>query len=109
MTTTTPAYPPGRAAERTALAWTRTSLALLANGLLVVVRHEDALPWPVAAGLSGLALAVAALTLLHGVRRSREVTASAPEVRPSGVLVVSLGVSVTVLCVATALALLVWQ
>lgn len=100
---------PSRALERTALAWTRTSLALVANGLLVVVRHENALPWPVAVALSTLALAVAALTLAHGVRRSRAMRRPASEVRPAPGLVVSLGVGVTVLCLATAAALLVWE
>ncbi len=99
---------PGRALERTTLAWTRTSLALLANGLLVVVRHEHALPWAVAVTLATLALAVAALSLAHGVRRSRAVRRPAVEVRPAPGLVVSLGVGVTVLSLATAAALLVW-
>jgi uncharacterized membrane protein YidH (DUF202 family) len=100
---------PGRALERTALSWTRTSLALLANGLLVVVRHENALPWPVALPLSLIALAVAVLTFSHGVRRSRSMRRPASEVRVATTLVVSLGVGVTGLCVATAAALLVWE
>lgn len=104
----------GMARERTSLAWTRTSLALLANGLLVVVRHENDFPWAVSAALSTLALAVAALALSHAVRRSRAMRhpgagcAGAPTNHgPATVAVLSLGLGVALMCAATAVAIAV--
>ena len=61
----------GAQPERTALAWTRTSLAVLANGVLLLLRdtHTDASTLHrVAAGVAGmLALSI----YLIGVRRQR--------------------------------------
>ena len=61
----------GTQPERTALAWTRTSLAVLANGALLLLRdtHTDASALHrVAAGVAGmLALSI----YLIGVRRQR--------------------------------------
>jgi uncharacterized membrane protein YidH (DUF202 family) len=60
---------PGLQPERTSLAWTRTSFAVLANGALLMVRdirHHSA-----GFGLASAAVAVviAAVTYLIGVRR----------------------------------------
>jgi uncharacterized membrane protein YidH (DUF202 family) len=62
---------PGLQAQRTSLAWTRTSFAVLANGALLMVRdirHHSA-----GFGLAAAAVAVviAAVTFLIGVRRQR--------------------------------------
>ncbi|MGI8521913.1 MAG: DUF202 domain-containing protein [Nocardioides sp.] len=61
----------GLAKERTSLSWTRTSLAVMANGLLVMIRHEKAFPLPVAGGLAGLSLVVALLALTHAALTCR--------------------------------------
>jgi uncharacterized membrane protein YidH (DUF202 family) len=61
----------GSQPERTSLAWTRTSLAVLANGFILLIQHthRDARPLQfVAAGVAAL-LAVA--IYLIGVRRQR--------------------------------------
>lgn len=57
--------------QRTSLAWTRTSLAVLANGAVLMVHdiaHHRAGFGLVAAGVAAL---VAALTYLIGLRRQR--------------------------------------
>lgn len=61
----------GTQPERTTLAWTRTSLAVLANGFILLIQHthRDARPLHyVAAGVAAL-LAIA--TYLIGARRQR--------------------------------------
>ena len=74
MTNSTAAHGPrddGLQAERTTLAWTRTSFAVLANGALLTVRdlHGDQGP----AGLipAGLAAVVALCTYLVALQRQR--------------------------------------
>jgi uncharacterized membrane protein YidH (DUF202 family) len=62
---------PGLQAERTALAWTRTSLGVLANGVLLIVKqphHYDGPLRPIAAGLAGI---IAVVIYLVGLRRQR--------------------------------------
>lgn len=62
---------PGLQPQRTSLAWTRTSLAVLANGALLMLHdlaHHGAGFGLIAAGI---AVAVAALTFAIGVRRQR--------------------------------------
>jgi Domain of unknown function (DUF202) len=61
----------GLPAERTALAWTRMLLAVLANGALLMVRSAhayNASGRPIAVGLAGI---LALITCLIGRRRQR--------------------------------------
>ena len=56
--------------ERTTLAWTRTTLGVLVNGVLVLVRHERAFPLGVSTALACLCVFVAAVAMVAGLRRS---------------------------------------
>ena len=96
---------PGLQRERTALAWTRTALALVANGLLVLVRHEHALPLRVAVVLSVLWLVLALLALVQAARRERLVHMPDHEIGPAYVFAVPLTLAVAGLCTATAVAM----
>lgn len=91
--------------ERTSLAWTRTALALVGNGLLVLVRHEHAFPLGVAVALSSFWLGLALLVLWYANRRSQLVSTPDHEIGAAYGLVVSLGIAVAMLCAATALAI----
>jgi uncharacterized membrane protein YidH (DUF202 family) len=97
--------PEGLQAERTALAWTRTSLAVLVNGVLLVLkqpRHEGALR-PVAALLAGF---IAVAIYLVGVRRQRTLARKPlPEHVTARGHVQLVGVAVLVLIGVTALGL----
>jgi uncharacterized membrane protein YidH (DUF202 family) len=64
-------YDRGLQAERTALAWTRTSLGLLANGVILLVRDFPESGGPVRMSVAGLAAAIALAVYLVGVRRQR--------------------------------------
>lgn len=99
----------GLARERTSLSWTRTALALLGNGLLVMVRHEQAFPLPVSAVLAGLSVVVALLVFAHAVHRSRIVRQPDDEIGPATRFIVPLGIAVTLLCLATAVAIVGWS
>ena len=99
----------GLARERTSLSWTRTSLAVMANGLLVMLRHEKAFPLPVAACLAGLSLVVALLALTHAALRSGVVRQSGAQIGASTGPVVTLGVGLTVLCFATGVSIVGWS
>lgn len=69
MNGTTP-QDPGLQAERTALAWSRTGLALGANGLLAC-RAGMVGPRPLALLLGGLLLAAAVVVMVGGTARRR--------------------------------------
>lgn len=61
----------GLQAERTTLAWTRTSFALLANGALLTLKDLHSYTGPVGVVPAGLAAAVALCTYLIAVQRQR--------------------------------------
>lgn len=57
--------------ERTALSWSRTSFGVLGNGVLLFLREVHSYPGPFRCVPAVLAVAVALLTYLVGVRRQR--------------------------------------
>jgi uncharacterized membrane protein YidH (DUF202 family) len=57
--------------ERTTLAWTRTSLAVLANGAILLVRDTHGTASTLQLVATGAAAVLALLTYLIGVRRQR--------------------------------------
>jgi uncharacterized membrane protein YidH (DUF202 family) len=61
----------GLAAERTALAWTRTLLAVLANGALLMVRSNHGCNGSVRLFAVDFAVTLALITCLIGRRRQR--------------------------------------
>lgn len=61
----------GLQAERTALAWTRTSLALLANGAVLLLRDIRNFPGRLGMAAVGFALLVAVATFAIGRHRQR--------------------------------------
>ncbi|MFI1465429.1 DUF202 domain-containing protein [Nocardia carnea] len=97
-----PAFDPGLQPERTALSWTRTSLAIAANGLLVVGRDllTDPVRWhPVTAIAGGAALLAALGVYLVGKRRTRLLARRPPRV-PARTTIVLTGCLITVGCLA---------
>lgn len=98
----------GLAAERTALAWSRTSLAVLANGGLLLLRHLSG-----AGDVFGLALVIAAVgiaVLVVAFGRLRATQVRAGRLMPPGPsmgVVVALGVSVSAFAVLVTFGLLV--
>jgi uncharacterized membrane protein YidH (DUF202 family) len=61
----------GLQAERTTLAWTRTSLAVLVNGALLLIRDIHSYAGPLGLVATGLAAVLALSTYLIGVGRQR--------------------------------------
>jgi uncharacterized membrane protein YidH (DUF202 family) len=61
----------GTQPERTTLAWTRTSLAVLANGAILLIRDTHGKPSAPQLVAAGVAAALALATYLIGVRRQR--------------------------------------
>lgn len=98
----------GLQAQRTSLAWTRTSLAVLANGALLML--HDIAHHRVGFGLAaaGVAAAVAALTYLIGVRRQRILARQPlPVAITARVEVVAVTAAVVILIVVSVAALVV--
>ncbi|QRY48212.1 DUF202 domain-containing protein [Mycolicibacterium boenickei] len=65
----------GLQAERTALAWTRTALAIAASGVLVLVRDGHLLGSPVRSAVVVAAPALAVAVYLLGAHRRRHLLA----------------------------------
>jgi uncharacterized membrane protein YidH (DUF202 family) len=99
---------PGLQAERTALAWTRTSLAFLANGVLLMLKQphfNDGPLRPFAAGLAGI---IAVVIYLVGLRRERTLSQRPLPKRVTARADVQLvGIAVLVLITVTAVGLVV--
>ena len=98
------AFEAGSQRQRTTLAWNRTAAALLGTAVLVVARHDRAFPAPVAVGLALLTVLTATVTVGFAVRRGR-LDLAHEGTRPATPAVVSVGVALTVLCIATGVAL----
>ena len=98
---------PQAQAERTALSWTRTSLAVLANGVLLVLKepHRQGPLLLVAAGLAGLLTLV---VFVVGVRRQRTLARRPlPDTVTARVEVQLIGACVLALIVVAAVGLFV--
>ena len=93
----------GLAAERTALAWQRTALALAANGVLLLVREP--LGGLVGALVAAAAFALAGVVVAVGRRRAQQLQdRSGQGIGPPGPE--RLGAAVTVLALCAAVAVL---
>ncbi|MDT5370512.1 MAG: hypothetical protein QOC62_4943 [Mycobacterium sp.] len=62
---------PGLQAERTALAWTRTSLGVLVNGVLLIVKQPHYNVGPLRPIAAGFAVIIAVVIYVVGQRRQR--------------------------------------
>jgi len=94
----------GLARERTALAWNRTAIGLLGNGILVMVRHAGAFSTPVSVVLCALCLCLVLAAAVQSFRRGRLVVTPNKEVGTCDRSVLPLGLGLVVLCLATAVA-----
>jgi uncharacterized membrane protein YidH (DUF202 family) len=101
--------PPNEPADRTVLAWTRTSFAFLANGALLTVRnlHGPAGPWELVPAF--LAAVVALGTYLIALQRQRTLQRNPlPERVTPRRQVYGIGAAVLALIVVTMVAQLVY-
>lgn len=96
----------GRQADRTVLSWERTGLAVLGNGVLLLVRYDGTQPaTALSVGLAVFVAGVVAVSGLHRRRRfgsTRSSTTAAVEVRVAGAAVALLGAAVVVVLIASA-------
>jgi uncharacterized membrane protein YidH (DUF202 family) len=84
--------------ERTVLAWTRTSLAVLVTGGLLVVKDPHPLNQPVRGAVGAAAAVVAALVYAVGMRRRRTLaTRPCRAYRPARGSVMAAGAAVVAL------------
>ena len=90
--------------ERTSLAWTRTSLAVLANGALLFVKDVDAWGgWWWTAGILTAAV-IGGLVLAIGMRRQRALRTHGAVVAPRReIMTAGLGIMLLIVTVASAL------
>jgi uncharacterized membrane protein YidH (DUF202 family) len=94
----------GLQAERTALAWTRTSFALLGNGALLMLRDLRSLPGRLGLVAVAFAVTIALVTYMIGLRRQRVLTSRPlPRQLTPRLEVYLLGISVIVLIVVSLL------
>ena len=92
--------------ERTALSWSRTSLGVLANGALLLLRDVVSYTGPLRLLPAGLAAVIAVATYLVGRQRQRLLTRRPlPDRLAPRCQIRLIGGSVLVLIVVTALAL----
>jgi uncharacterized membrane protein YidH (DUF202 family) len=96
------AFDVGLQRERTSLAWTRTALAMVANGLLVLVRHEHSFPLAVSVLLSSAWVALALATLWCAAQRHHLVLTPDRHIRPATRTLTLLSLAVALACALTA-------
>jgi uncharacterized membrane protein YidH (DUF202 family) len=102
---TTPG-PEGFQAERTSFAWSRTALAVLANGVLLILKNPD--EGPLRAAAAGAAGVITVAVYLVGQRRQRTLARRPlPERVTARVEVQLFGVAVLALIAVTAFGLFV--
>ncbi|HWS91716.1 MAG TPA: DUF202 domain-containing protein [Mycobacterium sp.] len=98
---------PTEAADRTALAWTRTSLAFLGNGALLMIRNLHGPVRPTGLIPAFLAAAVALGTYVIALRRQSTLQQPAPARITPRRQVYFIGTAVLVLIVVTTVAQLI--
>ena len=89
---TRPAYDPGLQRERTAMAWTRTGLAVLVNSL-IVLRAGANEHQPIVLALGALLLAGAGATVGCGAWRSHSLAKGADPTTPVPIVVAIVGIA----------------
>lgn len=99
---------PGLQPERTRLSWSRTSLAIVANGLLVVGRDlgVDPARWHAYTVVAAALSALAALTVYLVGRRRSSALAGAHSAAGSAAIAIT-GGCVVAMCIALSVAALV--
>lgn len=92
--------------ERTSLAWSRTSFAVLGNGALLLVRELDHFSGVLRTVPAGLAFVVAVLTYGIGKRRQRTLhRRPLPATITARAEISTIGIAVVLLVVVTAVTL----